>query len=383
MVSLRGIIKATGGGPQQYAAARGRGAWGRPATERRRCCRARRPRAARPPRPRGAGRWSQALACAFGGAPGARSGGARAGAGAVAPRRVSPQARSRAAPEPPPPLPPPPPPPRPQAGEEQLPMSNIPTAALAEVQVGPAADSKAALAAAAAAPKEGEQVSIAGRGANFRSQAGALYRKNAVYQRRNWCSNVCLLSAPIFFCLLLFGIQTAINKLLLTGDAYSVRGRGPAWGRVRHGDPHGRSGGLQAAGIWQAMAGGRSAGMAAGRWLARTPPAGPAHTRRPSPLTPLPSAAAAALAAASMATPTTAPPSPSAPAPTSASRRPRTSAASSSQTPASPTSVPSRGPPRGPRCCRCARRASRRRAEAVPRRQPHPARRRRRAPRRC
>ena len=71
-------------------------------------------------------------------------------------------------------------------------------------------------------PQPGEAVSIAGRGAGFRSQAAALYRKNAVFQRRNWCSNCCLLSAPIFFCLLLFGIQIAINKLLLTGDDYSV-----------------------------------------------------------------------------------------------------------------------------------------------------------------
>jgi hypothetical protein len=69
----------------------------------------------------------------------------------------------------------------------------------------------------------GEAVSLAGRGATFKNQARALFRKNAVYQRRNWCSNVCLLSAPIFFCLLLFGIQIAINKLLLTGDDYAVR----------------------------------------------------------------------------------------------------------------------------------------------------------------
>ncbi|GBF94154.1 ABC transporter A family [Raphidocelis subcapitata] len=67
----------------------------------------------------------------------------------------------------------------------------------------------------------GEAVSLAGRGATFKNQARALFRKNAVYQRRNWCSNVCLLSAPIFFCLLLFGIQIAINKLLLTGDDYA------------------------------------------------------------------------------------------------------------------------------------------------------------------
>jgi len=98
-------------------------------------------------------------------------------------------------------------------------MSSMPTATLAEVQVlrkNSAAGDKMA--------KPGEAVSLAGRGATFKSQAAALYRKNAVYQRRNWCSNVCLLSAPIFFCLLLFGIQIAINKLLLTGDDYTVSG---------------------------------------------------------------------------------------------------------------------------------------------------------------
>ncbi|KIZ07740.1 hypothetical protein MNEG_0209 [Monoraphidium neglectum] len=90
----------------------------------------------------------------------------------------------------------------------------MPTAPLAEVQIR----TKGGL---PQQPQPGEAVSIAGRGAGFKSQAAALYRKNAVYQRRNWCSNCCLLSAPIFFCLLLFGIQIAINKLLLTGDDYS------------------------------------------------------------------------------------------------------------------------------------------------------------------
>lgn len=82
-------------------------------------------------------------------------------------------------------------------------------------------------------PRPGEAVPLDGRGAGFRAQAFALYRKNAVFQRRNWCSNVCLLSAPIFFCLMLFGIQIAINKLLLTGDDYAVRrGRGLRPGRA-------------------------------------------------------------------------------------------------------------------------------------------------------
>jgi hypothetical protein len=77
--------------------------------------------------------------------------------------------------------------------------------------------------ATAAAPT---QVPIDGRVATFGTQAGALFRKNAVYQRRNWCSNVCLLSAPIFFCLLLFIIQVLVNRLLLAGEDYEVRGGG-------------------------------------------------------------------------------------------------------------------------------------------------------------
>lgn len=63
-----------------------------------------------------------------------------------------------------------------------------------------------------------------GQAASLRAQANALYRKNAVYQRRNMCSNVCLLSAPIFFCLMLLAVQVAINRLLLTGEDYEVRG---------------------------------------------------------------------------------------------------------------------------------------------------------------
>lgn len=61
-----------------------------------------------------------------------------------------------------------------------------------------------------------------GRRASLKAQAGALYRKNAVYQRRNMCSNVCLLSAPIFFCLMLLAVQIAINRLLLTGADFEV-----------------------------------------------------------------------------------------------------------------------------------------------------------------
>jgi hypothetical protein len=69
-----------------------------------------------------------------------------------------------------------------------------------------------------------------GQSASLRAQANALYRKNAVYQRRNMCSNVCLLSAPIFFCLMLLAVQVAINRLLLTGEDYEVRARGGGGG---------------------------------------------------------------------------------------------------------------------------------------------------------
>ena len=102
-------------------------------------------------------------------------------------------------------------------------MASIPTATpLAEVQVLRKSSSGAQRAPGHEQQQQQQQVPLDGRGAGFRAQAGALYRKNAVFQRRNWCSNVCLLSAPIFFCLMLFGIQIAINKLLLTGDDYAV-----------------------------------------------------------------------------------------------------------------------------------------------------------------
>jgi hypothetical protein len=82
-------------------------------------------------------------------------------------------------------------------------------------------DTTPAAAAAAADSSRGR--------ASLRAQAGALYRKNAVYQRRALCSNICLLSAPIFFCVMLLGVQVAINRLLLTGADYEVRGGG-SWG---------------------------------------------------------------------------------------------------------------------------------------------------------
>lgn len=56
---------------------------------------------------------------------------------------------------------------------------------------------------------------------SLKIQAAALLRKNGVYQRRNMGTNICLLSSPIVFCVLLLVVQVALNKLL-TGDDYKV-----------------------------------------------------------------------------------------------------------------------------------------------------------------
>jgi hypothetical protein len=68
---------------------------------------------------------------------------------------------------------------------------------------------------AAAAPPKRTAASLA-------CQAGALYRKNAVYQRRAVCSNVCLLSAPLLFCCVLLAIQLTVNRLILVGPDFEV-----------------------------------------------------------------------------------------------------------------------------------------------------------------
>ena len=41
----------------------------------------------------------------------------------------------------------------------------------------------------------------------FGSQANALLRKSASYQQRIICTNVCLFSVPLLFCILLFIIR--------------------------------------------------------------------------------------------------------------------------------------------------------------------------------
>lgn len=58
---------------------------------------------------------------------------------------------------------------------------------------------------------------------SLRTQAGALFRKNAVFQRRNMGTNVCLLASPIVFCVMLLVVQVALNRLL-TGENFEVGG---------------------------------------------------------------------------------------------------------------------------------------------------------------
>lgn len=57
---------------------------------------------------------------------------------------------------------------------------------------------------------------------SFKFQANALLRKSATYQKRNVCTNICLLSSPIFFCVLLLIIKLLVNNLFLSGDDFKV-----------------------------------------------------------------------------------------------------------------------------------------------------------------
>ncbi len=43
-----------------------------------------------------------------------------------------------------------------------------------------------------------------------------------MFQKRNYKSNCCLISAPILFCVLLFMIQTVVNRVLLNSDDFKV-----------------------------------------------------------------------------------------------------------------------------------------------------------------
>ena len=60
---------------------------------------------------------------------------------------------------------------------------------------------------------------------SFRTQAGALFRKNAAQQRKSVCANVMVLLTPVFFCVLLFVLQRLINSA--TDTASNKVRRGP------------------------------------------------------------------------------------------------------------------------------------------------------------
>lgn len=55
--------------------------------------------------------------------------------------------------------------------------------------------------------------------ATFRTQAHALFRRNAAQQRRSVYTNIFIVSTPIFFCLLLFILQQLINAAIDTPDS--------------------------------------------------------------------------------------------------------------------------------------------------------------------
>jgi hypothetical protein len=59
------------------------------------------------------------------------------------------------------------------------------------------------------------------RHATMPVQARALYRKSALYQARNLSTNICIVSAPVLFCILLLLIQTGMSKLM-SGAEFQV-----------------------------------------------------------------------------------------------------------------------------------------------------------------
>ncbi|XP_074285014.1 ABC transporter A family member 7-like [Silene latifolia] len=50
--------------------------------------------------------------------------------------------------------------------------------------------------------------------ASFSTQANALLRKNLIFQKRNKCSNVCLIMFPVFLCILLSALQRVVNNAM-------------------------------------------------------------------------------------------------------------------------------------------------------------------------
>eukprot|EP00197_Chlamydomonas_leiostraca_P015638 CAMPEP_0202869032 /NCGR_PEP_ID=MMETSP1391-20130828/11649_1 /ASSEMBLY_ACC=CAM_ASM_000867 /TAXON_ID=1034604 /ORGANISM="Chlamydomonas leiostraca, Strain SAG 11-49" /LENGTH=840 /DNA_ID=CAMNT_0049549279 /DNA_START=91 /DNA_END=2610 /DNA_ORIENTATION=+ len=57
-------------------------------------------------------------------------------------------------------------------------------------------------------------------GTGVKTQAGALIRKSWNYQKRNVGGNICLCSAPIFFCVILAIMQALINRVFLSNDDF-------------------------------------------------------------------------------------------------------------------------------------------------------------------
>ncbi|GHP03624.1 hypothetical protein PPROV_000237900 [Pycnococcus provasolii] len=54
----------------------------------------------------------------------------------------------------------------------------------------------------------------------FREQTRALLLKNAVLQKRNYCTNICIVITPLIFSLVILGIQFAIDTLFLSNDDF-------------------------------------------------------------------------------------------------------------------------------------------------------------------
>lgn len=57
---------------------------------------------------------------------------------------------------------------------------------------------------------------------SMQMQAKALFRKSVMYQARNLSANVCIVSAPVLFCILLLCLQAGVQKML-SSDEFTVR----------------------------------------------------------------------------------------------------------------------------------------------------------------
>jgi hypothetical protein len=56
---------------------------------------------------------------------------------------------------------------------------------------------------------------------SMRVQARALYRKSAIYQARNLSTNICIISAPVLFCILLLLLTAGVQQLMM-GEEFKV-----------------------------------------------------------------------------------------------------------------------------------------------------------------